>query len=130
MMKVFFVTPTDTSAAPPLFPVLGEFKIKPAVVRLPFTSNVPEYIEPEELRFILPPKNWTNVITTVGQSPWIHDENDGVVTLESMRFRKDFELVEGRLKIDNEMAKKGRVGVTLKMFVPVKEALIKDVNLF
>lgn len=50
-----------------------------------------------ESRFILPPKNWTNVITTVGQSPWIHDENDGVVTLESMRFRKDFELVEVKL---------------------------------
>lgn len=40
------------------------------------------------------PPNWTQVVTTVGQSPWIHDPNDGVVTLESMRYRKDFELVE------------------------------------
>ena len=47
-----------------------------------------------ESRFITAPKNWTNVVTTVGQSPWIHDENDGVVTLESMRFRNDFEMIE------------------------------------
>jgi len=40
------------------------------------------------------PPNWTNVVTTVGASPWIRDPNDGVVTLESMRYRKDFELVE------------------------------------
>lgn len=40
------------------------------------------------------PKNWTQVITTVGQSPWICDDNDGVVTLDSMRYRKDFEQVE------------------------------------
>ena len=47
-----------------------------------------------ESRYISAPKNWTNVVTTVGASPWIHDENDGVVTLESMRFREDFELIE------------------------------------
>jgi pimeloyl-ACP methyl ester carboxylesterase len=40
------------------------------------------------------PENWTQVVTTVGQSPWIAAPNDGVITLESMRFRKDFELVE------------------------------------
>ena len=40
------------------------------------------------------PPNWTQVVSTVGQSPWIHDNNDGVVTLESMRFRTDFEQVE------------------------------------
>ena len=40
------------------------------------------------------PPNWTQVITTAGQSPWIHDHNDGVVTVESMRFRKDFDTVE------------------------------------
>jgi len=40
------------------------------------------------------PPNWTQVVTTVGQSPWIVEKNDGVVTLESMRYRKDFELVE------------------------------------
>lgn len=40
------------------------------------------------------PPNWTQVVTTVGQSPWITEPNDGVVTVESMKFRKDFELVE------------------------------------
>lgn len=40
------------------------------------------------------PPNWTQVVTTEGQSPWINDPNDGVVTLKSMRSRTDFEVVE------------------------------------
>ena len=40
------------------------------------------------------PPNWTQVVSTAGQSPWIHEPNDGVVTIESMRFRSDFEQVE------------------------------------
>ena len=40
------------------------------------------------------PPNWTQVVTTVGQSPWITEPNDGVVTLESMKFREDFEIVQ------------------------------------
>ena len=36
------------------------------------------------------PPNWTQIVSTVGQSPWITDDNDGVVTLESMRYRTDF----------------------------------------
>jgi len=40
------------------------------------------------------PPNWTNVVTTVGDSPWITEPNDGVVTLASMRYRRDFELAE------------------------------------
>lgn len=40
------------------------------------------------------PPNWTNIVTTVGDSPWIHERNDGVVTIESMQSRKDFELIE------------------------------------
>jgi pimeloyl-ACP methyl ester carboxylesterase len=40
------------------------------------------------------PANWTNIVTTVGDSPWIHEPNDGVVTLDSMRARRDIELVE------------------------------------
>lgn len=40
------------------------------------------------------PPNWTNVVTTRGDSPWMHEPNDGIVTLESMRARKDFELVD------------------------------------
>ena len=46
----------------------------------------------KELNF--PSKNWTNVVTTRGQSPWIKQENDGVVTLESMRYHPKMELVE------------------------------------
>jgi len=40
------------------------------------------------------PPNWTQIVSTVGQSPWIREPNDGVVTLESMRYRKDFEHIE------------------------------------
>lgn len=40
------------------------------------------------------PPNWTNVVTTRGDSPWIHEHNDGVVTIESMKYRDDFELIE------------------------------------
>jgi esterase/lipase len=50
-----------------------------------------------EARYLKAPPNWTQVVTTVGQSPWIHEPNDGVVTLESMRYRTDFELVEMEL---------------------------------
>lgn len=40
------------------------------------------------------PPNWTQVVTTRGTSPWIHEPNDGVVTIESMRYRTDFETIE------------------------------------
>lgn len=40
------------------------------------------------------PPNWTQIVTVRGASPWIHEPNDGVVTLESMRYRQDFEIVE------------------------------------
>lgn len=40
------------------------------------------------------PKNWTNIVTKVGDSPWIHERNDGVVTIASMRARSDIELIE------------------------------------
>ena len=41
-----------------------------------------------------PKGKWTNVVTTKGQSPWIVEENDGVVTLASMRYHPNMELVE------------------------------------
>ena len=47
-----------------------------------------------ESRYIPAPPNWTQVVTTQGQSPWVSEPNDGVVTLKSMRYRKDFETVE------------------------------------
>jgi len=40
------------------------------------------------------PNNWTNIVTTVGKSPWILEPNDGVVTIDSMRARQDIELIE------------------------------------
>ena len=40
------------------------------------------------------PPNWTQVVTVRGDSPWIHERNDGVVTIESMQYRQDFEIVE------------------------------------
>jgi len=48
-------------------------------------------------RYLDAPPNWANVVTTTGTSPWIQRDNDGVVTVESMRFREDFELIEMRL---------------------------------
>jgi pimeloyl-ACP methyl ester carboxylesterase len=40
------------------------------------------------------PPRWTNIVTTRGDSPWIHERNDGVVTIDSMKSRTDFELIE------------------------------------
>lgn len=47
-----------------------------------------------EARQLPAPPNWTQIVTTQGQSPWIHDANDGVVTLESQKARQDFEIIE------------------------------------
>ena len=37
---------------------------------------------------------WTNVVTVKGQSPFIAEANDGVVTINSMKHHIDMELVE------------------------------------
>ena len=37
---------------------------------------------------------WTNVVTVKGQSPFIMEPNDGVVTISSMKHHADMELVE------------------------------------
>jgi pimeloyl-ACP methyl ester carboxylesterase len=37
---------------------------------------------------------WTNVVTVRGQSPFMAEANDGVVTIASMRHHDDMELVE------------------------------------
>lgn len=47
-----------------------------------------------ESRYLKSPPNWTQVVTTQGQSPWISETNDGVVTIKSMRARTDIELIE------------------------------------
>jgi pimeloyl-ACP methyl ester carboxylesterase len=40
------------------------------------------------------PRIWTNIVTVGGSSPFMLEPNDGVVTLESMRHRKDIRLVD------------------------------------
>jgi hypothetical protein len=47
-----------------------------------------------DARQIASPKNWTQIVTTAGESPWIKEPNDGVVTIKSMRQRSDIELLE------------------------------------
>lgn len=37
---------------------------------------------------------WTNIVTTRGDSPWMIEPNDGVVTIDSMTSRKDMEFIE------------------------------------
>lgn len=37
---------------------------------------------------------WKNIVTTRGDSPWMVQPNDGVVTQDSMRYRSDMELEE------------------------------------
>lgn len=37
---------------------------------------------------------WTNVVTVKGQSPFLLDHNDGVVTIASQKHHEDMELVE------------------------------------
>jgi pimeloyl-ACP methyl ester carboxylesterase len=41
-----------------------------------------------------PPRNWTNIVSLAGASPFMLEPNDGVVTLESMRHRRDIRLVD------------------------------------
>ena len=37
---------------------------------------------------------WTNVVTTTGQSPFMSEHNDGVVTIASQRHHADMELID------------------------------------
>jgi pimeloyl-ACP methyl ester carboxylesterase len=37
---------------------------------------------------------WTNIVTVKGQSPFMHESNDGVVTIASQKHHEDMELVE------------------------------------
>ena len=37
---------------------------------------------------------WTNIVTVKGQSPFMHEPNDGVVTIASQQHHGDMELVE------------------------------------
>ena len=37
---------------------------------------------------------WTNVVTVKGQSPFMHEPNDGVVTIASQRHHEDMDLIE------------------------------------
>ena len=40
------------------------------------------------------PTNWTNIVTTKGNSPWIPGSNDGVVTIDSQRYHQNMNLVD------------------------------------
>jgi pimeloyl-ACP methyl ester carboxylesterase len=40
------------------------------------------------------PNGWTNIVTVAGASPFMLEPNDGVITFESMRHRKDIHLVD------------------------------------
>ena len=37
---------------------------------------------------------WTNIVTVKGQSPFMHEPNDGVVTIASQKYHDDMELIE------------------------------------
>jgi len=37
---------------------------------------------------------WTNIVTVKGQSPFMHEPNDGVVTISSQKHHEDMELIE------------------------------------
>jgi pimeloyl-ACP methyl ester carboxylesterase len=37
---------------------------------------------------------WTNIVTVTGQSPFMHEPNDGVVTIASQKHHEDMELIE------------------------------------
>jgi len=37
---------------------------------------------------------WTNIVTVQGQSPFMHEPNDGVVTIASQKHHEDMELIE------------------------------------
>ena len=37
---------------------------------------------------------WTNIVTMTGQSPFLLEHNDGVVTIASQKYHKDMELIE------------------------------------
>lgn len=46
------------------------------------------------VRSLILPAHWTNIVTTKGNSPWMNEANDGVVTLDSMRKCSGMELIE------------------------------------
>jgi pimeloyl-ACP methyl ester carboxylesterase len=66
-----------------------------------------------DARNIPAPANWTQVVTTTGQSPWINTPNDGVVTLKSQRSRQDFELVEVALNHYEVVLSNNVVGIII-----------------
>lgn len=40
---------------------------------------------------------WCNIVTTAGDSPWMVEPNDGVVTIASQKYRTDMEFLELKL---------------------------------
>jgi triacylglycerol esterase/lipase EstA (alpha/beta hydrolase family) len=46
------------------------------------------------LNDIVLPCSWCNIVSIIGNVPWILDPNDGVVTIKSQRHRNDMDLIE------------------------------------
>lgn len=58
-------------------------------------KEITPYSKPiQHAKQVLIPKNWTNIVTTKGNSPWIPGDNDGVVTVDSQRYHKDITLID------------------------------------
>ena len=58
-------------------------------------KEITPYSKPiAHVKQIIVPTNWTNIITTKGNSPWIPGDNDGVVTVDSQRYHKNMNLME------------------------------------
>jgi pimeloyl-ACP methyl ester carboxylesterase len=65
---------------------------------LPFSRlmrDIGPYSEPMlSIHSMKVPPNWTNVVTVAGNSPWMHEANDGVVTHASMQALAGMELIK------------------------------------
>jgi hypothetical protein len=65
---------------------------------LPFSRLMkdigPNSVPMSTIKDLKVPKIWSNVVTVKGKSPWIMEDNDGVVTVASQRANPNMELLE------------------------------------
>lgn len=59
---------------------------------------------------------WCNIVTITGDSPWMIEPNDGVVTVASQRHREDMELIELPLNHYEVMMSPATVATIRKKF--------------
>ena len=57
---------------------------------------------------------WCNIVTTAGDSPWMVEPNDGVVTIASQKHRKDMEFYELELNHYEVVISKETVNIIKK----------------